>query len=312
MKKAILIILSSAIAAVTLSAQDMATATETFNNGATAQNMGDYDSALNYYREAMTMAEACGEEGADIVANCKTYIPVLTLAIAKNQIKSEAYDEALAKLDEAIKIAEEYENVEVSAEATELIPQVYLQKGNTLLNNKDFAGAAESYQKAVEIDSTNGTACLRLGMALTNAGKIAEAENAYKMAMRHGQQANAVKQLSSTYLKLAASALKAKNYDAAISYALKSNEYAENATAMQVAGQASVQLQKNDDAISYFEKYVALSPNARNVNDIFYSIAVLAQQAGDNGKACSYYQKLTSHPTYGETAKQQIAALKCN
>ena len=81
---------------------------------------------------------------------------------------------------------------------------------------------------------------------------------------------------------------------------------------MQVAGQASVQLQKNDDAISYFEKYVALSPNARNVNDIFYSIAVLAQQAGDNGKACSYYQKLTSHPTYGETAKQQIAALKCN
>lgn len=312
MKKAILIILSSAIAAVTLSAQDMATATETFNNGATAQNMGDYDSALNYYREAMTMAEACGEEGADIVANCKTYIPVLTLAIAKNQIKSEAYDEALAKLDEAIKIAEEYENVEVSAEATELIPQVYLQKGNTLLNNKDFAGAAESYQKAVEIDSTNGTACLRLGMALTNAGKIAEAENAYKMAMRHGQQANAVKQLSSTYLKLAASALKAKNYDAAISYALKSNEYSENATAMQVAGQASVQLQKNDDAISYFEKYVALSPNARNVNDIFYSIAVLAQQAGDNGKACSYYQKLTSHPTYGETAKQQIAALKCN
>lgn len=312
MKKAILIILSSAIAAVTLSAQDMATATETFNNGATAQNMGDYDSALNYYREAMTMAEACGEEGADIVANCKTYIPVLTLAIAKNQIKSEAYDEALAKLDEAIKIAEEYENVEVSAEATELIPQVYLQKGNTLLNNKDFAGAAESYQKAVEIDSTNGTACLRLGMALTNAGKIAEAENAYKMAMRHGQQANAVKQLSSTYLKLAVSALKAKNYDAAISYALKSNEYAENATAMQVAGQASVQLQKNDDAISYFEKYVALSPNARNVNDIFYSIAVLAQQAGDNGKACSYYQKLTSHPTYGETAKQQIAALKCN
>ena len=103
MKKAILIILSSAIAAVTLSAQDMATATETFNNGATAQNMGDYDSALNYYREAMTMAEACGEEGADIVANCKTYIPVLTLAIAKNQIKSEAYDEALAKIAEEVR-----------------------------------------------------------------------------------------------------------------------------------------------------------------------------------------------------------------
>ena len=312
MKKIILIALSLAVSAVSLSAQDMAAATETYNNGATALNMGDNEGALQYFRDALTMAEACGDEGADIVANCKSYIPVIALSIAKGEIKDGKYDEAVTKLDEAIKIAGEFDNADVAAEATDLIPQVYLQKGNTLLNNKDFAGAAESYQKAVEIDSTNGTACLRLGMALTNAGKIAEAENAYKMAMRHGQQANAVKQLSSTYLKLAASALKAKNYDAAISYALKSNEYAENATAMQVAGQASVQLQKNDDAISYFEKYVALSPNARNVNDIFYSIAVLAQQAGDNGKACSYYQKLTSHPTYGETAKQQIAALKCN
>ena len=312
MKKIILTALSLAIAAAALSAQDMATATETYNNGATALSMGDNDGALQYFRDALAQAEACGEDGAEIVANCKDIIPKISLSIAKDLIKAEDYDNAVAKLDEAVKIGEEYQNADVVAEASELIPQVYVQKGNTLLNAKDFAGAADSYKKSIAIDSTNGMASLRLGMALASSGDIAGAEAAYKMAMRNGQEKNAVKQLSTTYIKLSAASLKAKKYDNAIAYALKSNEYAENATAMQVAGQASLQLGKNDDAISYFEKYVALAPTARNVNDIYYSIAVLAQQGGDNAKACGYYQKITSDAKYGETAKQQIATLKCN
>ena len=312
MKKIILTALSLAIAAAALSAQDMATATETYNNGATALSMGDNDGALQYFRDALAQAEACGEDGAEIVANCKDIIPKISLSIAKDLIKAEDYDNAVAKLDEVVKIGEEYQNADVVAEASELIPQVYVQRGNTLLNAKDFAGAADSYKKSIAIDSTNGMASLRLGMALASSGDIAGAEAAYKMAMRNGQEKNAVKQLSTTYIKLSAASLKAKKYDNAIAYALKSNEYAENATAMQVAGQASLQLGKNDDAISYFEKYVALAPTARNVNDIYYSIAVLAQQGGDNAKACGYYQKITSDAKYGETAKQQIAALKCN
>ena len=312
MKKIILIALSLAVSAVSLSAQDMAAATDAFNNGATALSMGDNQGAIDYFKQALPLAEACGEEGAEIVATSKDRVPRLVLAIGKDYIQATEYDKAIQQLQEAVNAGKEYENAEVVADATELIPQVYLQKGNTLFKSKDFAGAVESYEKSVAIDSTNGMACLMLGQALAAAGNLPGAENAYKMAMRNGQQQNAVKQLSNTYIKLSAASLKAKDYQGAIDYALKSNEYLENATAMQVAGQASLQLQKNDDAISYFEKYVALAPTARNVNDIFYSIAVLAQQGGDNAKACGYYQKITSDPKYGETAKQQIAALKCN
>lgn len=312
MKKIIIIALSLAVSAVSLSAQDMAAATETYNNGATALSMGDNDGALQYFRDALTMAEACGEDGADIVTNCKDIIPKIVLSIAKDEIKAGNYDNAVAKLGEAINAGKEYGNAEVETEAGELIPQVYIQKGNTLLKAKDFAGAAESYSQSVKVDSTNGMASLRLGQALAAAGDVNGAVEAYTMAMRHGQEKNAVKQISNTYIRLAASALKTKNYDEAVGYALKSNEYLENATAMQVAGQASLQLGKSNEAISYFEKYVALAPTAKNVNDIYYSIAVLAQQAGDNSKACGYYQKITSDPKYGETAKQQMTALKCN
>ena len=114
------------------------------------------------------------------------------------------------------------------------------------------------------------------------------------------------------YVRLAASDLKAKNYADAVTHALKSNEYQENATAMQVAGTASMQLGKNDEALKYIESYIALAPNARNIPDMYYTVAVLAQQLGDNAKACGYYQKIADNAKYGATAKQQMTALKCN
>ena len=295
MKKIIFIALSFILSAGIVSAQDMATATETYNSAAGAVSMGDYQSALGYFQQALEMGEACGEEGAELVANCKSYIP-----------------QAIEQLAATVAKAEEYSNPDMAASASELIPQVYMQQGNDLLKVKDFAGAAGSYQKAVDADTTNGMASLRLGMALASAGDIAGAEAAYNAAIRHGQQSNAVKQLSNMYLKLAAASLKAKTYEDAVAYALAANEYMQNATSMKIAGTASAQLQKNTDAIAYLEQYTLLSPNARDVDDMYYTIAVLAQQSGDNAKACGYYQKLTGNAKYGETAKQQITALKCN
>ena len=258
------------------------------------------------------MAEACGEEGAELVANCKSYIPQVMLEIGKDYIQAKDYAKAIEQFAATVAKAEEYSNPDVAASASELIPQVYMQQGNDLLKVKDFAGAAGSYQKAVDADTTNGMASLRLGMALASAGDIAGAEAAYNAAIRHGQQSNAVKQLSNMYLKLAAASLKAKKYEDAVAYALAANEYMQNATSMKIAGTASAQLQKNTDAIAYLEQYTLLAPNARDVDDMYYTIAVLAQQGGDNAKACGYYQKLTGNAKYGETAKQQITALKCN
>lgn len=299
------------MSAAAVSAQDMAAATETYNNGATSLSMGQNATALDYFKSALEMASACGDEGTDIVNNCKDIIPKIVLAVAKDNIQASEFDKAVTQLNEAIKVAGEYGNADVAAEAKDLIPQVFMQKANNALNKKDFAGAIEGYKQAVAIDSTNGMASLRLGMAFAALGKAEDAEKAFGMAMRNGQQSSAVKQLSNMYVKLAAASLKTKNYEKAISDALKSFEYLENPTAMKVAGTAAAQLKKNKEAIEYLESYTALSPKARDLNNMFYTIAVLAQTEGDNAKACGYYKKIAADPKYGEAAKQQIAALKC-
>ena len=309
MKKIFLMLVAAAMTALTVSAQDIAQATENYNNGAMELQMGNKDAALNYFQTALTMAEALGEEGAEVATNCKNAIPVLMVSIAKDLIKAENFDGAIEQLNKAIEVAEGYGNADAAEDAKTLVPQVLMSKAGDMLNAKNFAGAAETYQQVVAADTTNGMAALRLGMALGALGKNAEAENAYLLAARHGQEKNAMKQLSSTYEKQAAAFLKVKKYQEAVDAALKSNEYQENATAMKVAGTAASQLKKNEDAIKYLEKYLELSPNAKDAAQMIYTIAATAQTMGNKEKAKQYYQKITTDPKFGPTAQQMLQAL---
>ena len=309
MKKIVLLAAALFLSAAVMSAQDMAQATETYNNGAMALQMGDNNAALEAFQQALELGSQCGEEGAELVANCKDIIPKIVLSIGKDLVKAENFDAAIEQLGKAAAIASEYGNEEIASEAKALVPQILMQSAGKYLNAKDFANAATAYAKVVELDPTNGMAQLRLGMAYGALGKTNEAVAAYNAAIENGQENAAKKQLSNMYVKKAAAELKAKKYDDAIAAALASNEYLENATAMKVAGTAASQLKKNEEAISYLEKYLELSPNAKDANQMCYTIAALAQTLGDKEKAKAYYQKIVSDPKFGETAKQQLQSL---
>ena len=149
-----------------------------------------------------------------------------------------------------------------------------------------------------------------MGSALNSAGKKDEAIEAFKLAAANGQAKQAEKQISNIYLKQAAAALKGGKYADAVTAALKTNEYGENAQAFLVAGQASQKLGKNNDAIKYFEKYLAAAPTAKNANAIAFTVAALYQKAGNKAKAAEFYKKVVSDPQLGAQAKQQLDALK--
>jgi tetratricopeptide (TPR) repeat protein len=310
MKKIFMIFAAAVMAAGIASAQDINSVTETYNNGAMELEMGNKEAALGYFQAALTAAEALGEEGAQIVDNCKNTIPVLMNSIAKDYIKAEQFDAALEQLNKTIEAADLYGNAEVAEDAKALINQTLMAKGNDMINNKDFAGAIEVYNQIMAAEPANAMAALRLGMAYGAAGNIEEAEKAYLVAAENGQDKNAYKQLSNLFVKKAAAVLKTKNYAQAVEFALKSNEYLENATAMKVAGTAASALQKNAEAIQYLEKYLELSPNAKDAAQMKYTIAATAQVMGDNAKAKEYYTMILSDPKFGPTAKQMLETIK--
>ena len=309
MKKIFLLFVTVAMSAGMMYAQDINQATENYNNGAMELQMGNNEAAIGYFQTALEMAEALGEEGAEVAANCRNIIPAIFLSTAKELIKGEQYDAAVEQLNKAVEAAGKYENADVAEDANALMPQVYISKGNGFLNAKSFPEAEAAYKQALELDATNGMAAFRLGQALASQNKVEEAEAAYLQAAANGQEKNANKQLSNMYVKLAQAANKAKKYQETIDYAAKSNQYLENANAYRFAAGASQQLGKNADCIANYEKYLELSPNAKDAAGVKFTIAALYQQAGDKAKAKEYYQAVSTDPQYGPSAQEQLKTL---
>lgn|SRR5574344_653136 len=310
MKKLIATIAAISIALGTIYAQDLAKVTEIYNNGATALSSGDKAGALKSFEQALSLATALGDEGKEVVANCENAIPSINLSMAKDLIKSADYDGAITKLNSTIEIAKKYNAEDVSVEASSLIPQVLLSKGDALRTNKQYAEAAAVYKQILASDPNNGSVALRLGICLAGAGDMDNAKAAYETAAANGQQEIANKQLANICLREASNALKNKNYSAAVAAALKVNEYGENPQAYQIAGQASQLAGKNNDAIGFFEKYLQIAPKSSNAGQIAYTVGVLYQQAKNNDKAKEFYTKALSDPKFGASAKKLIDALK--
>ena len=310
MKKLILAFAALIASAAIVSAQDMAQATETYNAGVEALGIGDKAGALAQFQQALAMGLECGEEGPELVSNCKVAIPGIILSIGKELYNMKKFDEALEKVKEAQAIAKEYGNEEVELEAEALVAQVAVQKNltdaNNLFKNKDFAAATELYKAVLEAEPTNKAASIRLVQALANSGDLDGAKAAYQQAVDNGKEADAQKVLGGAFLKKAAAALKAGKAAEAIAAAEESIAYEEDAKAYQIAGQASYKLKKDGEAIKYFEKFLALAPTASNAGQIALTVGALYQGQKNKAKALEYYKKAQE---LGADAKAYIDAL---
>lgn len=262
MKRIIITLATLALSASFVSAQDLKAVSETFNSGATALGSGEKIEALNLFKKAMTDAAALGEEGKEIIDNCKNVIPNLMTSIAKDTFRDGGIEDAINMATEAEKTANDFGDAEAAADIKKVIGQFLFQKGNNALNSKDFAAAADSYRQVLAAEPENGAAALRLGMALSSAGNLSEAEEAFKTAAANGQEAAANKQLGNVYLKAASAALKAKDFQTALDKAVLSIGINPSANACKIAGNAAAQLKKYKEAVSYFSKYLELNPSA--------------------------------------------------
>ena len=313
MKRLFTLLAAALMTAAIASAQDVETfnaAVETFNNGAIARGEGNNVEALSMFKQALTMFEGCGEDGAEMVAKCKEIIPGTVLAIAKELINNKDYDKAIETLREAEKAATDYGVEDIAAEAAGLVPDALLRKGTTLVQEKNFADGAAALQEVIALQPENGKAHLLLGQALMQSGKLDEAIDALKNAADNGQEGTAFKLIGNIYLKQGQALLKAgKPLDAAAAIE-NANLYVENAGAYKLLASAWMKAGKSPKALEAYKKYLELAPNAADAADIMVTIAATAQKAGDKATAIEYYGKLTGNAKYGETAKAQLAVLK--
>lgn len=309
MKKIVMLFAAAAMTVSVAFAQDINAVTETYNNGAMELEMGNKESAIGYFQTAITEAEALGEAGVEIITNCQMMIPAVMISLANDFIEAEDFDTAMDWLTKAEEAANLYGDVEKAADAAAKKTQVLMKKGGELVKAKDYANAIVVYEQIMALDPDNGRAALTMGQAYAASGNQEKAEEAFNIAAANGQEKQANKQLSNLYIKKASAALKAKKTQEAYDFAVKSNEYLENANAYKIAGQCSMTLGKTAEGLPLLEKYVELSPNAKDANQMRFNIAATAQKLGDKEKAKAYYEQVLTDPKLGPQAQAQLNAL---
>ena len=313
MKKFLLIVAAAVMSAVTVSAQDLAQATETYNNGAMELQMGNNALALEHFQNALSMAETLGDDAIDLVNNCKKAICSTSLSIAKELYNAKDFEAAITAFEKAKSVAETYGEAEIAEEAAELTGQTWKLKYNTdakaAMSAKNYDEAAANFKKVLELDPANGNTAIQLAQAYMKSSKLDDALEALETAKANGQEANANKMISQIFLMKAQASLKAKNYQAVMDLAAKSNEALENANAYKLAASAAQKLGKNNDCIALYEKYLEISPKAKDAAGVICTVAVLYQQAGNKAKAKEYYEKIVNDPQFGATAAEQLKTL---
>lgn len=94
-----------------------------------------------------------------------TFRPLIS-AIGKELAAANEIDSAIVVLSDAAEKAKEYGQEDIASEAESLIPQLYMQQGNILLNQKQYAEAMEKYQKVIDMNPNDANANLRLARQL--------------------------------------------------------------------------------------------------------------------------------------------------
>ena len=130
MKKLMLTLFAAIIAAATVSAQDLNTLTDTYNNGATALSMGDKASAISYFQQAIELAKALPDnpQAKEIAEKCNEHIPIVQFSIAKDFVNAADYDNAVAELKKTIETAEAFKEQARAQAAMEMYKDLYKQQ----------------------------------------------------------------------------------------------------------------------------------------------------------------------------------------
>lgn len=303
----------AAACTVFLQAQDLNTAIEAYNLGATAAQEGNYISAIEHLDRALELAGTLGEEGASVVTDCKNLIPQLYLRHAKDLAAAGDGPSSLPFLDKAARTANDYgDQTGIEAEVNDLKSKVYYIIANEAFGKKDFAAAIENYNKVLELDPANGVAYLRLGQSAANSDREEEAITALQKAAQYGQEDNARRLMASIYLKKAVGAQKNKDWEQVYEAAGKAIEYADNVQSNKLLGLAAMELKRFPEALTAWEKVMRIDPEAKDINTTYYRLAVVNEGLGNKSAACSFYNKILGDPNFKSIAEYKIKTeLKC-
>ena len=270
MKKLVLILAAALTSAAMAFAQDYNEVVDSYNKAAETLESGDLEAALACFQETYKLAQGVEEEGVDeILGVCKTQIPVLAYNLAIREYNGGDFKACAEKALAAAELAAQFENAEKEAEAITLAADAkyYFAKG---LEDTDLEAAKAELKVLHEAGEARATG--RLGYLLSK-----EATELQKEACK-------------------------KVYEVA----KEAIGYEDSAAAEKTLATAARNIDKWDEAIAGYEKYLELKPDAKDVLSITNNLAMCYEKVNNKAKALELYKVVAA----GDNEKLKASALK--
>ena len=294
-----------------------------FNEGATAIQNKNYASAIALFETVID--KGMDSEDSKIlscVATAKKYLPVCYQGVGLSAASQKNYAKAIEYLTKAAEVAELYGNSSAKTKANTILAKVYQVQGGEAFNAKNYAAAAEVFEKGYAANPRNAEMALNLATSYCELGKYDEGMAIYEKICKMPAEKYADAIAKATANKTlytnnkVASLQQAGDFDGVIAMAEKlqattpalaekirieayngKKDYA----SVVALGEAAVAAQTNEDDKSTIYFLVGAAYNAQfnasgNKNEAFYNMAVAT------------LKKVTSGPRL-EAAKSALAAL---
>jgi tetratricopeptide (TPR) repeat protein len=299
---------------------------QTMEEATNAYNLGvelaatDLPKAIQSLINASEISAKAGDEAVEIKKMAEGQIPLLQYNYATSLYKEKKLDEAITNFILAHDYAVKYNDNSTQAKADDLLPKLYLAKGNGELKENKFPEALASFDKAIGYDPAFAKAYLSKGVVYKKQDKFEEMKAAMDKAIETGNATNddktvasASKAIADEYVKDANGFFKKGSFAQVISSVDESVKYVDdNVEAYYLYALAYNKLSKWDEAISSAEKGITLEENTAAKQARFhYEIGLAQAGKKNNDDACASFKKAATGP-YTEQANYQIkSVLKC-
>lgn len=325
----VLLFFVTGITTQVLYAQDEARVeiTELYNSAQQEAQSQNFDMAIERFRETLRKAEAAGlQDIKDLVVG---QLPRIYSAKAASVYKDFQADQSLAGIDksiEAFKAAkaagDEFGDATVASQAQNAIPQLYYAKSIVLFREGEFEASSATLDEAIKANANYAQAYYQKGLVLRRIGSATVLEvvswfdQAITIGDAFGQNRivnNAKDQAVETLLFEAVTISENRQYDRAIEYLTKANEY-ETGSAMVNYRLAEIHNKRSNYTAALQFANRALELEQGGVVDkakIYFELGLAYQMMNQKENACSAF-KNAAYGVFRDPANYKMEIeLKC-
>jgi tetratricopeptide (TPR) repeat protein len=311
-------------------AQDQTAAITAYNEARELAQSKKYSDAIDKYSEAIEIASQLGADGEDIKNRSEKQIPKLYFTIAVDAFNEFRSGPSLEKLDAAIELFTQSEEIgvtsgdtDVQRKSTSVLAQLNYQKGIMLFKRELFVEAEAALDEAIRINANYAKAYYQ--KALVHKKNSPEDVDGimswYDQAIAIAIQVNdsEVERLASEsahgdLLFRGAKAIEAGNLTNAIELLKFSLDYfSESSDSYYRLAEASNKLSRYSDAITYSNQALALEQGGNTDKaKIFFELGLANQMLDNKGEACSAFESAAYGSFKSPSEHKMEFELKCS